>query len=552
MKKTLSVILMLSMVLAAAAAFFTAYPAESEALGEVLLIYDTKDEIVIDGKKDGGYNLISTSTGGKDGNWVPNPDLHVDGKTSLYACWDSENLYLYVEVPCNEEHSSYMDNGSQHYIFNGHHAMWALLPDNPYQDKYYGDLDDGRYNWSTLNNAGFMYEWTTICDSRTGETVVTDHFKNLTQKPGFDCVCTADGKKDTYEVKIPLKEVSTPSTPDGIPAEEGSLFGFGFRLGLIDTGTYGVNGDGYADDTMDEYRQNVQYSDYFTGSKYPQGLAYAKLAASVAEPKKIKRNYEVFPSATGEWKHEDNGGTSCTVSVSKSVATIKGSADGTWPRAYYEYEAPLLVDPKKSYLVYDIEVDKGGFSIRFNGEDELTTFITDNVDPGSNDILPGHYEGYVSFADIAEKYGLDDKGYYEIDSIDVFSVNGSTTKIKTFNIDPKFEAPEPAESSGEPDESSEEPAPGESSEEPEPAESSEEPEPAESSEEPAPAESSEEPENAESMVEPAQSQAESQPEQSQAEQTSGGFPWWGWLLIGLGCCAVVAVILIVVLKKKKA
>lgn len=541
-------ILTLALVLALLCSFAAAFQIQASALGDVLLIYDTKDEIKIDGKRDLGYNLISYNGDKKDGNWVPNADLHVDGKAYLYACWDVNNLYLYVEVPCNEEHSSYMDNASQHYIFNGHHAMWALLPDNPYQDKYYGDLDDGRYNWSTLNSAGFMYEFTTICDSRTGDTVTTDHFKDLTQKAGFQCVCLADGKKDTYEVQIPLKDVSTPSTPDGIPAEEGSLFGFGFRLGLIDTGTEGADGTGYADDTMDEYRQNVQYSDYFTGAKFPQGLAYAKLAASVTEPKKIRRNYEVFPSAAGQWKQEENGGTNCTVTVSKSVATIKGSKSGTWPRAYVEYEAPLLVDPKTSYLVYNFDVEDGEFSIRFNGDDELTRLITDNVDSGSGDILPGHYEGYVSFADIAEQYGKNDKGYYQIDSLDVFSVNGSVTTVNVFNIDPKFEAPAPVD----PDPTSD--VPDESSDA-EPVESSDEPV-VESSDEPV-AESSDEPVAESSEVQPAESSeqpAESIPaEQSEpAPAQSSGLPVWAWILIGVGCAAVIGCVIFLILKKKKA
>ena len=117
--------------------------------------------------------------------------------------------------------------------------------------------------------------------------------------------------------------------------------------------------------------------------------------------------------------------------------------------------------------------------------------------------------------------------------------------------------PTPAESSEEPEpvESSEEPEPVESSDEPEPVESSVEPEPVESSEEPEPAESSEEPAPVESIDEPAESTpAESIPveESTPAEETpAAGFPWWGWLLIGVGCLAVVGVVLGIVLGKKK-
>ncbi|MBR4467315.1 MAG: hypothetical protein IKS34_03340 [Clostridia bacterium] len=49
-----------------------------------------------------------------------------------------------------------------------------------------------------------------------------------------------------------------------------------------------------------------------------------------------------------------------------------------------------------------------------------------------------------------------------------------------------------------------------------------------------------------------QAPADSRPEESKPVETpSAGFPWWGWLLIGLGACAVVAVVLVLVLKSKK-
>ena len=139
-----------------------------------------------------------------------------------------------------------------------------------------------------------------------------------------------------------------------------------------------------------------------------------------------------------------------------------------------------------------------------------------------------------------------------LDGLDLANATGAGTATVA-NKEKDIKLPETSETEPEPEpESSDEPEPVESSEpEPEPEpESSDEPEPAESSEEPAPAESSEEPVNAESMAEPAQSQAESQPEQSQAEQTGGGFPWWGWVLIGVGAVAVVCVIVAIVSKKK--
>ena len=113
---------------------------------------------------------------------------------------------------------------------------------------------------------------------------------------------------------------------------------------------------------------------------------------------------------------------------------------------------------------------------------------------------------------------------------------------------------EPApESSDEPEpESSDEPEP-ESSDEPEP-ESSDEPEP-ESSEEPAP-ESSEEP-APESSEEPAAEPSGEQPSAQEPEastpeeQPSAGFPWWGFLLIGVGGVALIGAVIAIILKSKK-
>ena len=72
--------------------------------------------------------------------------------------------------------------------------------------------------------------------------------------------------------------------------------------------------------------------------------------------------------------------------------------------------------------------------------------------------------------------------------------------------------------------------------------------PEESSEEPTPDESSAEPVDESKPAE----ESNNQPESSvPAQQPSGGFPWWGWLLIGLGVVAIVCVVVVVVLKGKK-
>ena len=72
--------------------------------------------------------------------------------------------------------------------------------------------------------------------------------------------------------------------------------------------------------------------------------------------------------------------------------------------------------------------------------------------------------------------------------------------------------------------------------------------PDESSAEPEPETSADESKPEESAAEPsAQESEESKP----VENTSSGFPWWAWLLIGVGGVAVIGVIIAVVLKSKK-
>ena len=72
--------------------------------------------------------------------------------------------------------------------------------------------------------------------------------------------------------------------------------------------------------------------------------------------------------------------------------------------------------------------------------------------------------------------------------------------------------------------------------------------PDESSAEPEPETSADESKPEESAAEPsAQESEESKP----VENTSSGFPWWAWLLIGVGGVAVIGVIIAVVLKSKR-
>lgn len=62
---------------------------------------------------------------------------------------------------------------------------------------------------------------------------------------------------------------------------------------------------------------------------------------------------------------------------------------------------------------------------------------------------------------------------------------------------------------------------------------------------------SEEPSEAVSEEPSEEPSAQESEESKPAEQNAGGFPWWAWVLIGVGVLAVVGIVLGVVLKKKK-
>ena len=195
---------------------------------------------VIDGKiSEGEYSLLGTL---EDGTLELESQNGADPEAEFYASWDEDNFYLAIRVTCEEPHSAYMDNASEHYIFNGHNVMAALIPEDPAQSKY--EPANGEYwLWADAYNNGVCYEWTTILDSKTGAVVTDNHFLTLTKSAGFKAACTSEGGYDIYEMQIAFSEFKT--TYSGVTefkAEVGSVFGFDFNAGLMDIGA-GYDGE---------------------------------------------------------------------------------------------------------------------------------------------------------------------------------------------------------------------------------------------------------------------------------------------------------------------
>lgn len=451
-KKLLSILLTLTLVLGLTAVF-----ALESSAASIALIYESATDPVIDGVVDSeGYRLICKTDSDPTGNLKYWEGCTVDDTMELYACWKGDYLYVAVKVVCNGEHVAYMDNAGEHYIFNAHYMMSCICPGDPYQEVYKGDNEDGTWSWGALYNASHVWEWTIINPSQTSDADIADHFRSMSTQAGYEYkVATADGY-DVYEQKIPLSKVINGTQPGGIKGEVGSLFGFGFQIGLSDWGT------GYADETFKDY---VYFSDYFTGAKNINGMAYCKLASDIekdpsdipdepAAPEAIDEQYDIFPQLDGLWTKTDSNGCTIDITYSAGTTVISGSATGAWPSAVANFPKTVYIGEGTS-LVYDLSFEVGKASIRLNGENYVHSLIPDApTEEGSGDLLPGTYSGAISYEQLAELLGTTEDGLVAVTDMTVFTVDGAEITIKTFKFDPAYVAPS---NPGTTDESSTEP-----------------------------------------------------------------------------------------------
>ncbi len=449
MKKLLSILITLTLVLGLTAAFAF----ESSAAG-VVSIYESATAPVVDGViEEDVYRFVCETGNDPTGNIVTWPDCRVNDTMELWACWKGDFLYLAVKVVCNGDHIAYMDNASEHFIFNAHYMMTCLCPDDPYKDEYTGDYDDGSWSWTALSNAGHVYEWTMINPSQESTADIDNHFLNMSQKEGFEYkVSTANGY-DIYEQKIPLSQVTTKAAPNGIKGQVGSLFGFGFSIGLSDHG-FGYPGDPETYPNYIEHDDMVYYSDYFTGDKNIHGLAYCKLVSDLVKdptqeesteepeaPTAMDTVCDIFPTLDGLWTKTDHNGASVNIEYSQGKTVVSGSESGTWPSATANFPTTLYVG-EGTYLVYDFSFESGTTSIRFNSDRAIHTLIPDApLESGSDDLQPGEYSGAISYEQLAELMGTNEDGLVVINGFTVYSVNGAEITFNTLKLDPAYVPP---------------------------------------------------------------------------------------------------------------
>ncbi len=139
------------------------------------------------------------------------------------------------------------------YVFNAHHLMTLIIPDDPTRVKEDGSsvYPGQEATWSDLNSGNYAYEFTTIFSSEaTGNhdanvPFATNHFMDMKSKMTF-CTAHTDGY-DIYEIAMPWSAMTNSQNTTALTPTEGTVFGFDSTLGLTDIS--GINeviaNDGY-------------------------------------------------------------------------------------------------------------------------------------------------------------------------------------------------------------------------------------------------------------------------------------------------------------------
>lgn len=238
MKKIVSLALAILMVACLASVFASADVDPEIGVNRAVSIYETETAPVVDGVVNEGEYGDPIAVWPTDSIMQYKGDYAKNIDVKIYMCYDAENLYYAVVTECDDPHIAY--NEGDHYIFNAHHVMSMILPDDPLRENEDGSFvypDASGYDWGVLNAGGFCYEWTMIFNSKTNAPEADNHFLGLTKEAGVKFSTSSANGYDTYEIVIPWTAMKSTAQPEALKGEDGTVFGFDCDLGLTDYGT---------------------------------------------------------------------------------------------------------------------------------------------------------------------------------------------------------------------------------------------------------------------------------------------------------------------------
>ncbi len=291
MKKFLSLVLA---ALVSACVFSVAASADldpDQGDNRIVNIYELENSPVIDGTVDEGEYGDPIAVWPTDSIMQSKGDYAESIDVAIYMCYDANYLYYAVVTECDEPHVAF--NEGEHYIFNAHHLMSCIIPDDPTRlddnDEFvYPCADD--YDWGVYYNAGYCYEWTMIHNSKTDALQTADHFGTLTATAGVKCASASKNGQDIYEIAIPWTAMYSKTQPNPLIGEDGTVFGFDCDIGLTDVG------DGY-NDANGNY---VYFAGCYTDSKDLRGCAVVTCAGKYEEPSSEEPSSEPVSEASSE------------------------------------------------------------------------------------------------------------------------------------------------------------------------------------------------------------------------------------------------------------
>ena len=166
-----------------------------------------------------------------------------------------------------------------------------------------------------------------------------------------------------------------------------------------------------------------------------------------------------FVSNADTWKSIEVNGENANMAFKDGVATLSGSATG-WPAAYTDFTKPITVAADATInFDFSFEVGKTSIILFFNetgviegGTDDfvvLNSKLSDNLEAGTNDVLPGTYKGSFKLNELTlpTSYANED-GTYTIYGIKIFTVVGAEVTFNKLAITTEA-AGEPSDDSSE-------------------------------------------------------------------------------------------------------